>query len=43
MRIVRYNREVLIRKIETILSTHIRGDLIQGLGYTGNGGADKSR
>lgn len=43
MRVVRYNSEVFIRKTETISSVYIRGDLIQGIGYTGNGGVEKSR
>lgn len=43
MSIVRYNGEVLMRKREIISSIYIRGDLIQGIGYTGNRGAEKSR
>lgn len=38
---MRYNSEILIRKTENISSIFIRGNVIQGIGYTGNEGARK--
>lgn len=43
MRVVRYNFEVLVRNTQTIPSIYIRGNLIQGTGYMGDGEAEKSK